>query len=222
MKKFFLSLVIVLTVGAHLAHAQGPGIFGDGIELSTKQGAGLLTTTLYANNNSGTTRLLPTGSTATLDQTSFLTSPETGATFNLGNFNPAAGDTLTLTGFSLLTYGGTATSSFGNYRIDPSGSLGTFAGIGLPDNADNVSGNTGDTRWSTEALAVNLLTGLTNGTYTLGIYYSTTNGTFSYDGNNGANYGASFTVVPEPGAWVMLAGGLGVLALIRGRKLLAR
>ena len=113
MKKFLLSLVVVLFARTPLVHAT-PGIFGAGVEVQTKQGSGLLTTTLYANDNNGTTRLLPSGSTATLNQTSFLGSPETGATFSLGSFNPMAGDVLTLKGFSLLTYvdSPTATQAF--------------------------------------------------------------------------------------------------------------
>lgn len=213
MKKLLLSLALVLTAGTPFAHAQ---FFGAGVEINK---------VLYANDNNGTTRLLPLNSTATLNQTAFTTSPETNATFNLGTFTQ--GTVLTLNGFSTLTFGGTVTATTANYRIFPGTTpTGAFTPVTLALNEANVSGNTGDSRFSTEALNTNLLAGLTPGTYTLGIYYNDNNATTDYDSNNGANYGATFTVsnaVPEPGTWaLLLTGGAVGLFAVQRRRLAAR
>ena len=235
MKRFLLSLAVAMTAGVSLAHAT-PGIYGTGVELQTKQGAGMLTTTLYAtNDNAGSnggdaTRLVPTGSTATLNQTSAVASPETNPTFTLGTFNLLSGDVLTLRGFSVLTYvdSSTATQVYAHYRLfaGTTTPTGSFTDVTLPFDAAPTAGST-DGRWDTESLGTNLLTGLTPGTYTLGIYYNAgdASNNFAYDSNGGANYGVSFTVVsiavPEPGTWVLLISGLGMLAFVGHRRLLA-
>ena len=232
-KQFLLSLVVILSESVRLAQAV-PGIYGSGVELQTQQGNGMLTKTLYATNDNAAsnggdgTRLEPSGSTATLNQTSAAGSPATNATFSLGTFNPAAGDVLTLKGFSVLTYVGStmATQVYGNYLLfagtTPPAS--SFTGVNLPFDAAPTTGST-DGRWDTEALTTNLLTGLTAGTYTLDIYYDAgdSSNNFTYDNNGGANYGIAFTVVPEPGTWAMLLmGGVGALVVLRHRHRLAR
>lgn len=215
MKKLILSLVVVVVASVPSVRAQG--IFGTGVEIN-----GIL----YANNNGGTTRLTPVGSTATLDQTSFGASPEANATFNLGSF-PTSG-TLTLNGFSVLTYNGNTavTSATANYRIF-SGTTpptnGGFAPVSLTLNQQGVSGNNGDTRFSIETLGTNLLASLAPGNYTLGVYYNADFGTdgISYDNNaNGANYGATFTVtaVPEPSTWATMFLGVGGMAAVVLRR----
>jgi hypothetical protein len=180
-------------------------------------------TTLYALDNSGTTRLLPLGSSATLDMTHWLSSPEQGGgpTFNLGTFNLNAGDMLTLNGASMLTYqggGDIASSSYLNYRISPlSGPFSSFVpGDALGLNESNVAGQPGDIRWSTESLNRNLLIGLAPGTYILGTYGYVNDAGNQYASDGGLNFGATFTVVPEPTSAVIL--GLGCLVMTFRRR----
>lgn len=136
---------------------------------------------------------------------------------NLGTFNPSTGDTLTLVGGEALTFknngggltGTDVTGTFVNYSIDG----GSFMSLSLPFNQDNVSGNAGDQRWASDTYNVNLLTGLSLGTHTISFFASgTTNGNQIFDSNGGANYTASFTVVPEPSTWAM--GSLTALGLV--------
>src|SRR5271154_1751717 len=106
--KIILALGFIIAGSVSSTYAQYAGPFGYGIELKGT-GAGALNsgvTTLYALDNGGTTRLLPLGSSATLDQTSWANGSTTSPVLNLGTFNPGAGDTLTLLGGSMLTYQG--------------------------------------------------------------------------------------------------------------------
>lgn len=220
-KKFGLVLVAGSLTFINLSAYASSGIFGSGVELNAN---GALTNTLYALDNTGTTRLTPTGSTATLDQTSWANGSEPVPVLNLGAFNPGAGQSLTLTGGSLLTFknsGSDVTAAFLDFRIfTPVGTpSGSFTEISLPFNQDNVGGNTGDQRWATEASSVNLLTGLVNGSYELGVFLRETSsdgGAFS--SNGGANYGATFQVVPEPSTWLAGAMTLGGCFYLRRRR----
>ncbi len=123
--------------------------------------------------------------------------------FNFGTFNPSAGQTLVLNGFEVNTFqnsGDDIQSAFGDYRIREKGTTFTETSLGFR----NVTN--GDKKWDVTNLNVNLLAGLSNGTYTFDIYtraHGVNNG-FSfdlYDNNGGANYTATFTVVPEPSTW---------------------
>jgi hypothetical protein len=202
-----LALTALLSVSTSYIFAAS-GTFGSGVELNLNG-----TIKLFALDNGGGTRLLPMGSTATLDQTSWANGTEASPTLNLGTFNPGAGQTLTLTGGSLLTFangGSSVTAGFLDFRVfagvgTPSGS---FTEISLPFNEDIAStGNAGDQRWSTESSSFNLLTGLSNGTYTLGVFLRDSDSDAGhFSSNGGANYGATFTVVPEPSTLSLLAG----------------
>jgi hypothetical protein len=210
-KKFGLVLVAGSLTFFNLSAYAGSGIFGSGVELNAN---GALTNTLYALNDSGGTRLKPVGSTATLDETSWANGSEAVPVLNLGTFNPGAGNSLTLTGGALLTFkngGSDVTGAFLDFRVFPAGSpSGLFTEFSLPFNEDNVAGNTGDQRWASETQSFNLLSGLPNGSYELGVFLretSTDGGAFS--SNGGANYGATFQVVPEPSTWVA-----GAMALV--------
>jgi len=217
-KKLALLTALALTSSSLFADS---GIFGSGVELSING-----TIKLFALDNSGTTRLLPTGSPATLDQTSWNNGSEGAPVLNLGTFDPTAGQFLTLKGGALLSFknnGSDVTGAFLDFRVFPGIGTpsGSFTELGLPFNEDNVSGNTGDQRWAVENQSFNLLTGLTPGTYTLGVFLRTTDtdgGHFS--SNGGANYGATFTVVPEPSTLALLAGPalLGGWFFVRRRR----
>ena len=230
-KLLAFALTVAASTGIGFADVNAPnnigtvGIFGFGIELDA---TGSLATnngvvTLYALDNSGTGRLIPTGSTATIATGWTNSSTGTAPTFNLGTFTEGS-DTLILDGGSMLTYKNSGQNVNGTdlvYRITPGiGASGSFASpVSLSFNQDNVSGNSGDQRWSTESLTSNLLTGLSAGTYTLDVYgYANTDssGTFYVNGGTSANFGATFTVaapeiVPEPSTWAMMLGGLGLL-----------
>ena len=91
---------------------------------------------------------------------------------NLGSFT-AGSSSLTLSGGEVKTYknNGTDVQSVRlYYRVYPTGSpSGSFTAVNLPF-AENLT-NPGDQRWATTTANVNLLTGLSDGNYTLEIYY---------------------------------------------------
>ena len=125
---------------------------------------------------------------------------------NLGTFDPAV-NSLFLTGGEADTFkNGTSdvTAAFLNYRIYTGAPAGSFANLNLPFNSD--LGN-GDQKWQTTSANNNLLTGLANGTYTLEVFVnSNTNEGDQFLNAGGANYKATFTVVPEPATVSLLAG----------------
>jgi hypothetical protein len=223
MKLKLIAFVAALAATAGTSYASS-GTFGFGIELD---GTGALatnsgTTTLYALDNSGTTRLLPiepanTGSPSTASLSTSWTSASTAASpsFNLGTFVYGS-NSLVLTGGSILTYkngGSDVTGADLEYTVYAVGnSPGSFTQVNLPFNQDNVNSSSGDQRWATESVSTNLLSGLNPGNYVLNVYgfASSTDGTL-YESNTGANFAAGFTVVPEPSTWAMMFGGLGIL-----------
>ena len=93
-----------------------------------------------------------------------------------------------------------------NYRIYPTGSPSeSFTSLDLPFNTNLV--NPGDQKWQSLAASMNLLTGLTDGNYTLEVYVSAnTNEGDRFLSNGGVNYTATFSVVPEPSALALIAG----------------
>ncbi len=141
---------------------------------------------------------------------------------NFGIFNPSLGQTFTLTGGEADTFKNGAsdvTAAFLNFRIYPTGSpSGSFTGLNLPYNSE-LGG--GDQKWQTTSALTNLLTGLSNGNYTLDVYVnSNTNEGDQYLNNGGANYTATFSVVPEPSSFALLAGPaiLGAWFIVRRRR----
>ena len=127
-------------------------------------------------------------------------------------------DLLILDGGEALTFknngggisGTDVTGTFVNYSIDG----GSFTGLSLLFNQDNVSGNNnGDQRWASDTYSINVLAGLGYGTHTLTFYTSgSTNGADIFDSNGGNNFTATFQVVPEPSTWAI--GGLTALGLV--------
>ena len=139
---------------------------------------------------------------------------------NLGTFNPFAGDTLLFIGGEALTFKNGTTDVTGtaiNYKIDG----GAFTPFSLTFNEDNVSGSPGDQRWANTDQAVNLLSGLSLGAHTLQFFTSgTTNDVGAiFDNAGGANFTASFTVVPEPATVLLIAPALlGGMFFVRRRR----
>lgn len=104
---------------------------------------------------------------------------------------------------------------------------GSFASVAMPFQVDLGGGNQrwgGDTQDANPdpiELSSNVFSGLNNGTYTLEVYSQiTTNGVDAastiFNNNGGANFTATFTLVPEPSR-VMLA-CLGFAGLIVRRR----
>jgi hypothetical protein len=79
--------------------------------------------------------------------------------------------------------------------------------------------------WANTSTSVNLLQGLAVGSYKLTAYFETNGSYFSNgqqfysinpDNNGGANYVATFNVVPEPSTGMMM--GLGIAGLLVVRR----
>lgn len=114
---------------------------------------------------------------------------------------------------------------------------GAFVGVSMPFQwnfgdvgAPSGLNNTGDQQWGGDVqglngslvLSGNVLSGLTAGNYTLEVYSEISTNSVDApatiaNNNGGANYKASFTVVPEPSS--ALLGGLGAIALLRRRRI---
>lgn len=116
------------------------------------------------------------------------------------------------------------------YRIWTGSESGAFTQLSYAFQIDNVGGTANDQQWGTDVAGSNasayytsnLLSGLSAGDYTVEVYTEiTTNGVDAASpiaSNNGsANFEATFTVVPEPGSFALLAGiaGLAFVALRR-------
>jgi hypothetical protein len=222
--KSLATLNVAILCFAGTAFGQYEGIYGYGIELdgTSANAANSGIATLYALNDGGTTSLTPTGSSATLDQSSWDNGTVAAPVLNLGTFNPSAGNTLTLLGGSMLTYQGGGDVVEPNvvleYAIDPIGTEGNWAGSDvLPLTQSGVASTPGNMRWSDESQTVNLLNGLSAGTYVLETYALANSSVgILYENNGGGNYGAEFTVVPEPSSWALaIVGGCGMLTFLR-------
>lgn len=142
-----------------------------------------------------------------------------GTAFNLGTYNIFF-NSLFLNG-QVLTFkngGGDVTAAFLNYRIYATGSSGgSFSSINLgftgnapfSDIGGNNFSNGGDQYWDTNASPLNLLTasgfsGTGSQEYILEVFFSAnTNigGGTDFNSNNGNNFFARFTVVPEPSTY---------------------
>ena len=159
---------------------------------------------------------------------------------DLGTFNVTEGDTLVLSGGEVLTFknagaGDNVTGAEIQYRINrvtaPS-DIGSFSAIGINftanasfnDAAGNNFSGGGDQKWANISSTADLLSGLDVGTvaspieYEVEVYFrafTSLGDRFSSDSGN--NYTATFTLVPEPSAFALLAGlfGLGFVAMNR-------
>jgi len=134
---------------------------------------------------------------------------------NLGSFNPAY-NTLVLKGgeHNVWKCGGCdLTSTRLNYRIYATSSAGGgFSQMNLPYSSGFNNGCGGqDQIWSVNSNSINVLSGLSPGTYYLEVYSDATvtcSGATVYASNSGSNYKATFTVIADYislntiGSWV--------------------
>lgn len=118
---------------------------------------------------------------------------------HLGDFT--ATSTFILKGGEIKTWknnGGDITGAFMYYRIYPTGTTppSSFTEIALPWTENNTDGSANNQKWAKTDAIINLLTGLSEGNYTLEVFFkATTNEVDRYDSNNGANYKATFSII---------------------------
>lgn len=152
---------------------------------------------------------------------------------NLGTFHFTL-DTLQISAFQVQTFksgGGDVTGVQLQYRVykvgDTPGSFNTVAG-GFIANApfSSAAGNTasggGDQNWGVNPTTTlgNLLSGISStGTYNVEVFYRAfTNEGDRFSNNGGSNYIASFTAIPEPSTYALLAAGLAALVWLRRKQ----
>lgn len=109
-----------------------------------------------------------------------------------------ATSTLSLNGGELKTWksdGGNITGAYLYYRVYETGTTApSFTEIQMSWAEDNVDGSSNNQKWTETAAAVNLLSGLSAGNYTLEVYFkATSNEGDIYDNNSSANYSATFS-----------------------------
>jgi len=151
--------------------------------------------------------------------------------FAFGTYNPSAGGALSLTGGEVLTFkGGSPDNIIGakiNYRIYaagfPSGTynqinIGFTADATFADAATTSYSSGGDQKWSSGVGTTDLLFGLSNGDYEIESYLEAETDTGTVFSNaGGANFKATFTVIPEPASAML--GVLGSVLLLRRRRI---
>jgi len=243
MKLKLLAFALILAACSGTGFAQSPyaGIYGFGIEIDgTGTGAtnsGQLT--LYAVQNNSDLAI----SGPTLDSSDWTSaSPGSSPTFSLGTFTQGSGATLTLAGGSMDTFKGNggdvdAANLFYSIGAVSTSNLngadaGSYTQINSPGGFNfgtNLSSGSGNQLWDYQSASVNLLAGLSPGTYEISVYGNELDNTggggfesgaaYANNGGGGANYGATFTIAPaatpEPSTWAMMLGGVGLLVCIQ-------
>jgi hypothetical protein len=139
---------------------------------------------------------------------------------NLGTIDTSASGTLTISGFQVQTFkfdGGDITGANLQYRVYLTNATpGSFNAVaaGFIANApftaaqgSQASGG-GDQNWGLNPPGsyANIMTGISaNGIYNLEVYFeATSNEGTQFSNNGGANYIATFEVVPEPSTYALL------------------
>jgi hypothetical protein len=212
MKKLFIAAVLSVAFSAG-ALAQSAGIFGSYMGINANGGGN----SWYGAQEWGT------------DIQNF-------GSANLGTINLSTGS-LTISGFQVQTFkggGGNVTGVNLQYRVyqqsTTPGSYNTITAGFISDapftaaQGSSASGG-GDQNWGLNppGTYANLLGGLTvNATYNVEVYFEafTSVGT-QFSNNGGANYIATFTAVPEPSTYALLAMGalaMGGYAMRRRRR----
>lgn len=146
---------------------------------------------------------------------------------DFGMFDPSAGQTLTLNGFEANVFqhnGDNVYQTFGYYAVTPQGT--TANSFSNQQIGFNNAAYDGNKQFNNTSFNVNLLSGLSNGTYTLTVYefanasYNNGANNFTlYDNQGGANYTATFTVIPEPSTYLAGVLAVSVLAYSQRRRL---
>ena len=147
---------------------------------------------------------------------------------NLGTFTVGATYYLGGQQRTFKDNGSDVTSSGVAWRVYSGSPSGAFTTVPMPfqfntgvNNDQQWGGDTQGSNGSPIEISTNILSGLTNGTYTLDVYtFITTNGVNASStilNNVGGNdYKATFTVIPEPTS--ALLGFIGSLGLLRRRR----
>jgi hypothetical protein len=203
MKRLTLTGALLLASGSVAFSASG--IFGTGTALTNNGTLTFYQTTLLGDSRHQPSGASPTQNSAGLDG------------LDLGEFDPANGDSLTIGGGGVLTFkngGSDVTGATVFYSVNG----GAEVALGLGFNEDNVSGVGGDQRWYSDGAGADLLAGLSNGDHTLTVRYEATN---TENGSpqpvhSAGPFTADFSVIPEPSAAIL--GGLGLLGLLRRRR----
>ncbi|MFM8655571.1 MAG: PEP-CTERM sorting domain-containing protein [Chthoniobacterales bacterium] len=211
MKKFFIAAVLVSALSS-ASHA-AVGIFGSYIGINAN-GAG---NSWYGAQQWGANTIQNFGSA------------------NLGTFDLNTGS-LTISGYQVQTFksgGGDITGANLYYRVyqqstTPGGfntvNAGFIANAPFTSAAGNSASGGGDQNWGQNPTGNfgNLLGGLTlNAVYNVEIYFdATSNEGTQFSNNGGANYIATFTAVPEPSTYALLAMGAAAFGgyVIRRRR----
>ena len=227
MKKLMKCILIGLVfVGSNQWSQAGVNIVDDFVILNALGTGATFSGEKYYDVKRNTTLLNPDFNGANLGTFNILSTAVT-----IGGNTYSAGGLLQLKGAELKTdvaptgdYQNSNNFARMAYSITPVGtSPSSFTLLNLGFNGENPSYP--NYKWSTTGQTTNLLDGLAVGSYQLAVYFET-NGSYwtgsqqfysiNPDNNSGANYVATFNVVPEPSTGMMM--GLGIAGLLVVRR----
>ena len=230
MKKLMKCILVGLVfVGSNQWSHAGVNIIDDYIILKALGTGATFSGENYYDVKRNTTLLNPDFNGANLGTFNILSTAVT-----IGGNTYSAGGLLQLKGAELKTdvaptgdYQNSNNFARMAYSITPVGtSPSSFTLLNLGFNGENPTYP--NYKWSTTGQTTNLLNGLAVGSYQLAVYFET-NGSYwtgsqqfysiNPDNNSGANYVASFNVVPEPSTGMLMGMGIaGLLVVRRFRK----
>ena len=228
MKKLMKCILVGLVfVGSNQWSRAGVNIVDDFVILNALGTGATFSGQNYYDVKRNTTLLNPDFNGANLGTFNILSTAVT-----IGGNTYSAGGLLQLKGAELKTdvaptgdYQNSNNFARMAYSITPVGtSPSSFTLLNLGFNGENPSYP--NYKWSTTGQTTNLLDGLAVGSYQLAVYFET-NGSYwtgsqqfysiNPDNNGGANYVASFNVVPEPSTGTLM--GLGIAGLLVVRRI---